>query len=204
MKIGKKERLGWGWQEKIGKWNRASFDYSIGFLFLIGVLMTATHGTRWQMMGATVGVLGMWIDVAWLLIPHCLIWRDENSVFNKSWHNFDRVAGYRSLLNRLVKPALWGDYVTHLPFHAHAAQNGNVRVITRNCTPPRRRSPARHTKRASGAARKAGDDGDGGDGDGEPPRPRSSHSPTPTPPLHHSLTPHPLPARSLTIAGGAQ
>lgn len=192
MKIGKKERL--GWQEKIGKWNRASFDYSIGFLLLIGALMTATHGTRWQMMGATVGVLGIWIDVAWLLVPHHLIWRDENSVFNKSWHNADRAAGYRSLLNRLVKPALWADYYAHLPFHAHSAQNGNhVRVITRNCTPPRR-SPARRTKRASGAATKAGDDGDGGDG--EPPRPRSSHSPTPS--LHNSLT------HSLIFVGGAQ
>lgn len=192
MKIG---RL--GWQKKIGEWNRASFDYSIGFLLLMGALMTATHGTRWQMMGATVGVLGLWIDLAWLLVPHYLIWRDENSVFNKSWHNFDQVAGYRSLLNRLVKPALWGDYVTHLPFHAHAAQNGNhVRVITRNCTPPRR-SPARRTKRASGAATKAGDDGDGGDG--EPPRPRSAHSPTP--PLHHSLNSL---THSLTIAGDAQ
>lgn len=186
------ERL--GWQEKIGKWNRASFDHSIGFLLLMVALMAATYCTRWQMMGATVGFVGILIVAAWLVVPHCLIGRDKNSVFNKSWHNFDRAAGYRSLLNRLVKPALWGDYVTHLPFHAHAAQNGNhhVLVITRNCTPPRRTQAGR-TKRASGAATKAGDDGDG-DGDGEPPRPRYPHSPTP--PLHHSLT-H-------SLAGGAQ
>ena len=186
------------WQEKIAKWNRASFDYSIGFLLFMGALMAATHGTPWQMIGAAVGVTGMWIDVAWLLVPHYLIWRDENSVFNKSWHNFDRVAGYRSLLNRLAKPELWGDYVTHLPFHARAAQNGNhVRVITRNCTPPRR-SPARRAKRASGAATKSGDDGDGGDGDdGEPPRPHSSYA---SAPLLHSLSL----THSPTIAGGAQ
>ena len=193
MKIGKKERL--GWQEKIGKWNRASFDYSFGFLLLIYALIAATHGTRWQMMGATVGVLGMWISLAWLLVPHyLLVWRDENSVFNKSWHNFDRMAGYRSLLNRLIDPPLWGDYVAHLPFHAHAAQNGNhhARVITRN--PPRRSPPPRRAKRASGAAIKSGDDGDGA-GDGEPPRPHSSYAP-----LLHSLSL----TSSLTIAGGAQ
>ncbi len=181
-------------QEKIGKWNRASFDYSIGFLLLMGALMTATYLTPWRMMGATIGMLGMWIDLAWLLIPHGL-WR-EGSVFSTAWYAYDRSAGYHSLLNRLIKPALWSDYMTHfLPFHACAVQSGNsVRRVIR-CTP--RRSPARgkHTKRASGSATKSGDDGDGGD-DGEPPRPRSHHSPTP--PLHHSLT------HSLTIAGGAQ
>ena len=183
-------------QEKIGRWNRATFDYSIGFLLVMGLVMAATFRTQWQMMGATVGILGMWIDLAWLLTPHGL-WR-EGSAFSTAWYAYDRSAGYRSLLNRLIKPALWGDYVTHLPFHAHAAaQNGNhVRVITRNCTLPRR-SPARRTKRASGAATKAGDDGDGGD-DGEPPRPRSAHSPTPH--HHHNLTR----SHSLTIAGGAQ
>ena len=177
-------------QEKIGAWNRASFDYSAGFFLLMVALMAATNGTQWQLMGATVGALGMWIDLAWLLIPHGL-WRGENTVFSKSWHNFDRAAGYRSCLNRLVEPALWLDYMTH---HLHAAQNGNLaRVITRNCTLPRRSPAPRRAKRASGAATKAGDDGDGGDG--EPPRPQTSNSPTP--PLHHSLT-HSL------IAGGAQ
>ncbi len=50
---------------KIGKWNRASFGYSIDFLLIMGAFMATTYGTRWQMMGATVGVLGIWIDVVW-------------------------------------------------------------------------------------------------------------------------------------------
>ena len=184
-------------QEKIGRWNRASFDYSIGFLLLMAALMTATHDTKWQMIGATVGVLGMWIDLAWLLIPHGL-WGEGSTTFSTAWHDCDLSAGYRSLMNRFIKPVLWADYVTHLPpFRTCAVQSGNMRVMTRSNRTLPRRSPARRAKRASsGAATKAGDDGDGDGGDAEPPRPRSAHS-SPTPPLHHSLT-HSL------IAGGAQ